>query len=167
MASIAPAPSAAVRRGKELHIPRFAALPPFCINCGAGAHTPWRKKFYWHTPWIFVLVLVNILVYLIVALRVRKQMPLNVPLCDKHHAERKRYNLLGALLTLGALPVGIFIGTAFNAEGFAWLTGFGMFVAGVVFLVLAGRYLRPKKIDEQGGIFTGASEVFLNQLSNG
>jgi hypothetical protein len=169
MASFAPAPNtAAVRRGKELHIPRFSALPPLCVNCGAAAQVPWRKKFYWHTQWIFLLVLLNIVVYLIVALIVRKQMELNVPLCDKHHAERKRYNLLGALFTLGALPVGIFIGTAFNdAEGFAWLTGFGMFVAGVVFLILAGKYLRPKKIDDQGGIFTGASEAFLTQLPNG
>ena len=168
MASIAPAPNtAAARRGKELHIPRFSALPPYCVNCGTAAQVPWRKKFYWHHP-LLLLLIVSPLIYIIVALIVRKQMELNVPLCDRHHAERKRYSLLGALFLLGALPVGIFIGTAFNdAEGFAWLTGFGMFITGVVFHILAGKYLRPKKIDEQGGIFTGASEAFLNQLPNG
>src|SRR5690242_18011661 len=106
MATVAVSSVVATRRGKELLVPRSAALPACCIKCGQPAEKPWRKKFYWHTPWLALLVLLNLLIYIIVAVIVRKNMELNVPLCDRHHADRKRYNLLSILMIVGFIPVG-------------------------------------------------------------
>ncbi len=156
-------PAVASRKGKDLIVPRSASLPAQCVKCGAPASTPWRKKFYWHTPWLALLVVLNLLIYVIVAAIVRKNMELNVPLCDNHHADRKRYKVLGIIMILGCIPVGLALGTYFS-EPLGWITGLLMFFASVVFYFLCGLGFRPMKIDDNGGVFRGACTAFLDLL---
>jgi hypothetical protein len=168
MASFASAPVlGASRSGKKLIIPRGSSLPAQCIKCGSAAQAPWRKTFYWHAPWLYILIFFpGLLIYAIVALIVRKKMELNVPLCDQHHSDRKRYSLIGALMLIGFAPVGLVLGGAFNVDaGWASLVALGMFLVGVVFYSKA-QFLRPSKIDEAGGEFIGANDSFLNALSS-
>ncbi len=146
-------------------VPRGAALPANCVKCGAPAQRPWRKKFYWHHPAIYFIVLFNLLIYVIVALIVRKSMELNVPLCETHHGDRKRYNILAAILLLGFIPAGFGVGQfVSNGEGIGFLIGAIMFIAGLVFWVLASGYIRPTKIDETHGVFASVGEPFLQLL---
>lgn len=159
----APAPTLASRKGKDLYVPRSASLPATCVKCGATATTPWRKKFYWHHPALLFLVLLNILIYAIVAMIVRKQMELNVPLCEGHHADRKRYKLIATLMLVLFIPVGVVLGMYFS-EAMGWITGTVMFLVSMVFYIMMGLGFAPKKIDEAGGIFRGACAAFLNQL---
>lgn len=134
-----------------------------CIKCGAAATTPWRKKFYWHNPALYFLVLLNLLIYAIVAMIVRKQMELNVPLCDSHHADRKRYKLIATLMLVLCIPFGVALGV-YVSEAMGWITGILMFLVSVVFYSLMGLGFAPRKIDEFGGIFRGACAAFLDQL---
>src|SRR5262245_52238987 len=107
MATFAPAQvPAACRRGKQMVVPRGSSLPASCVKCGAPAKTPWRKKFYWHHPAYYITIFAGLLLYAIIVLIARKSMELNVPLCDAHHGERKRYNILAVILMLGAIPAG-------------------------------------------------------------
>jgi hypothetical protein len=157
-------PTVAMRRGKQLIVPRGSSLPAQCIKCGASAVKPWKKKFYWHTPWLYLMILFpGLLIYAIVAVVVRKQMELNVPLCDTHHADRKRNHLLTAIMLIGFIPVGTIVGMSFS-EPLGWMTGTGMFLAGLVFWSMAGLGIRPAKIDEIGGEFKGACTAFLDLL---
>jgi hypothetical protein len=169
MASFTTAPIAgATRSGKKMRVPRGASLPAQCIKCGAPAQTPWRKKFYWHQPWLYILVVFpGLLIYAIVALIVRKNMELNVPLCDIHHSDRKRYNLLAAVMLIGFIPVAVVLATVFNMDGgLASLVGLAMFIVGLVFYSKAS-FLRPTNIDDQSGTFQGADESFLKNLPPG
>jgi FtsH-binding integral membrane protein len=159
----APAPVLASRRAKDLFVPRSASLPPRCVKCGAAAATPWRKKFYWHNQALFLLVLLNVIIYVIVAMIVRKQMELNVPLCDEHHANRKRYKLIATLMLILCIPVGVVLGM-YLSEAMGWITGSLMFVVSIVFYAMTGLGFAPKKIDEAGGVFRGACAAFLDQL---
>ena len=134
-----------------------------CVKCGEPATTPWRKKFYWHTPALALLILLNVLIYAIVAVIVRKQMELNVPLCETHHANRKRYKLIGTLMLVLCVPAGLALGT-YVSEAMGWITGSLMFLVSIVFFVMSGLGFGPKKIDEAGGIFRGACAKFLDQL---
>lgn len=156
-------PAIASRKGKELIVPRAASLPAYCVKCGAPASTPWRKKFYWHNPWLTLLVLLNILIYIVVAVIVRKNMELNVPLCDSHHADRNRYKLLAILMIVGCIPLGFLLGNFFS-ESLGWITGLTMFFASIVFYFLCGLGFRPTKIDDTGGVFRGACTAFLDLL---
>ena len=159
-----PGVAVATRRGKELIVPRNASLPPFCIKCGVSATVPWRKKFYWHNPLLYLMVIFpGLLIYAIVAMIVRKQMELNLPLCETHHADRKRYKLLGTLMILGCIPAGIVLGV-YVSEGLGWATGTLMFLASVVFYVMTNMGIGPRKIDEYGGEFRGACDAFLDKL---
>ncbi len=157
------APALASRRGKDVFVPRSASLPASCIKCGASATKPWRQKFYWHSPWLYLLIFLNLLIYAIVALIVRKQMELNLPLCDAHHQDRKRNRLMALIMILGAIPVGIALGTM-ASEALGWITGVLMFLASVVFYVMSGLGVRATKIDENGGVFRGACAKFLDLL---
>jgi len=164
MVTPALAPAVATRRGKALIVPRTASLPAHCLKCGTPASTPWRKKFYWHPPLLYILILFpGLIIYVIVALIVRKQMELNLPLCETHHADRKRYRLIGWLMLAAFLPLGLVFGF-YVSEPLGWVTGVGMFLASLVFLVLSNLGIGPTKIDEAGGMFRGACQSFLDVL---
>lgn len=106
----------------------------------------------------------GLLIYAIVALIVQKKMELKVPLCDLHHMERKRYNIIGTILLLGCIPLGVVVSTVLDFE---FVVGFLVFfvtiIAGVVFFQMAN-LIKPSKIDNDGAQFTGAGEAFLNLL---
>jgi hypothetical protein len=164
MASYATAPAFASRRGKDLVVPRSASLPANCLKCSVPASTPWRKTFFWHAPWLYIMILFpGLLIYAIVALIIRKRMELNLPLCETHHDDRKRYKLLTTFMLAGFVPVGLVLGI-YVSDTVGWTTGLLMFVLGVVFLQLSSLGLRATKIDETEGVFRGACAEFLNAL---
>jgi hypothetical protein len=166
--SFAPAPTAAIaqRDGERLFLPRFTSLPPNCVKCGRPAEKPFRKKFFWHVPWLYILILFpGVLIYAIVALIVRKSIELDVPICEFHHAERRRYKTIGAVLLLGAIPGGMILNMALGiSEGASWLVGVLSFLAGLVFFGMASSVMSPKLIDDTHAEFGKVSPEFLKLL---
>jgi hypothetical membrane protein len=63
----------------------------------------------------------------------------------------------------GFLPIGLLLGSAVS-EPLGWVTGVGMLLASIVFLILSNLRIAPTKIDDIGGVFRGASPAFLNAL---
>ena len=68
-------------------------------NAPAEGYT---KKFNlsWHHPALYLIVLAGVLIYVIVALIVRKTARVNIPLCPAHRAKRRNIILTG----LGVFP---------------------------------------------------------------
>ena len=67
-----------------------ADLPPRCVKCNAPAEEPVKQRtLYWHTPWLYLLILVSLLIYLIVALIARKGVTLHPGLCTEHRTARR------------------------------------------------------------------------------
>ena len=54
--------------------------PNIRMRCGRPAVLVKSKKFAWHPPWLFVLVLAGVLIYFIVAIVMTKRMTVQVPL---------------------------------------------------------------------------------------
>src|SRR5437899_1798232 len=54
------------------------------MMCGSPATVHENRDFFWHPPWIFVLVLVAILPFVIVSLVLTEKLRVAVPLCAKH-----------------------------------------------------------------------------------
>ncbi len=168
MASYAPAPSAPVAccDGNKLIIPQGAALPTnICIKCGAPANgKPLKKNYYWHSQWIYILIL-SPLIYIIVAMIVRKQQLLYLPLCDEHRARRKRMILIGWGLIAGGIAA-LFAIPALgdNGAGVAILLMFALVIAGIVVIISGANLIRPTFIDASYGSYSGASRAFLDQL---
>jgi hypothetical protein len=66
-----------------------AALPQLCVKCGAPADgKPVVKTFYWHNPAFYLIILAGVLIYVIVAMIVRKSIRVSVPLCAQHAHRR-------------------------------------------------------------------------------
>jgi hypothetical protein len=175
MAGSAPAISAfpIVRQGKQLIIPapppgQPAILPALCIKCGAPADgKPVTRTLYWHNPALYLLVLVSPLIYVIVAIVVRKGMKVCVPLCAQHAQRRSM-----AVTLAWVLPViGIadaFILPQFNVDvGIVALITTVLILTGLIVWVVVSSPLRPRSIDQYRGIFIGCCEIFLQQFPEG
>ncbi len=84
------------RKGKQLVVELGAVFPDRCLKCNAPAEG-FKKRFNvsWHHPALYLLVLLGLLIYVIVALVVRKTARLDIPLCPRHRALRRNLMLAG------------------------------------------------------------------------
>ena len=161
-------PAAASRQGDKLIVPKGAPLPNYCVKCGQPVTgEPFKKTFFWHNPWLFLLVLVNILVYAIVSMILRKRADLALPLCDDHRQRRKNLLIATWVLGLGFIPGGILAGSLIHdsdaAVGVGLLTGFLLLIAAFVTGGMSA-VLRPREITDSSATFSGACEQFLSLL---
>jgi len=175
MASQIPAPAiyAIIRDGNRLIVPnpprnQVVPLPPPCVKCGTPANgKPVNKTFSWHHPALYLLVLAGVLVYLLVAVIVRKSMRMSVPLCARHAQRRSTAVTLSWVIPL----VGVadaFILPRFGIDGgVVALITIVLVVTGIVIWAIVDYPIRPKSIDQYRGIFTGCAEAYLQQFPPG
>ena len=175
MASYIPAPAtyAIIRDGNRLIVPnpprkQMVPLPPPCAKCGAPANgKPVNKTFSWHHPALYLLVLAGVLVYLLVAVIVRKSMRMSVPLCARHAQRRSTAVTLAWVIPL----VGVadaFVLPRFGIDGgVVALITLALVVTGIVIWAIVDYPIRPKSIDRYRGVFTGCAEAYLQQFPPG
>jgi hypothetical protein len=142
-------------------------LPARCVKCGNTPIEPWvRITFSWHHPGYYVL-LISPLLYVIVALIVRKRIKLSIPLCKAHKSIRGKRLWIAAVLLVGCIPLPAALGTYVGndaAEIVAIWLGIGMFVAGLLFFAYAPP-LKATHISSAGAEFKGACQEFLTSLN--
>lgn len=162
---------AITRRGSRLIVPvpppgQSAVLPAVtCIRCGAPAEgKPLTKTYFWHHPALYLIILAGVLIYLIVAVIVRKSIKVAVPLCAQHRQRRS----IGVTLAWVLPVIGIadaFILPQFNVDtGIVVLVVTVLILAGIVIWAVVGSPIRPRKIDQFCGEFTGFCETYLQQF---
>jgi hypothetical protein len=155
--------SGCFRTGKTLVVPYGADLPARCIKCNAPAHMPIKPRdVYWHAQGWYLFFLINPIVYLLIAIFVRKKARLSIALCSEHRAKRTKLLLAG----WGAIFFGI-AGIAVGVGGetpLLALVGTGLALIGLILAVIGARLLLPIRIDAQHVRLNGASEAFLNSL---
>jgi hypothetical protein len=159
-----------VREGDRIIVPRVlgnwagAPLPPACVKCGRPSARPLSRSFYWHAPWVYLLILPGLLFYAIVALATRKRMDLQIPLCASHRS-RRRNQILAAWLLAAAGVGAIFLFGALELDmGIGALVMIALILAGAIMGVLVSSPLRPVRIDDRCGVFKGCAEPFLRQV---
>ena len=57
-------------KDKDLFVPQFGnagvvSLPAVCVKCGQPATVQKKKVYYWHTPWLYLVILAGILVLVV------------------------------------------------------------------------------------------------------
>jgi hypothetical protein len=140
-----------------------ATLPHRCVKCNQPSEPPTReRKVYWHNPWIYLLVLVNLLIYAVVALIVRKKAVIAPGLCATHKARRRiGVALAWTLLAAGFVLVSVGFGQGSPNAGFG---GIAVLLAAALAAVYLSRILRPQRIDSQYVRLRGCGTEFLESL---
>jgi hypothetical protein len=151
------------REGDLVVLTPSGDLPPRCVKCNADAEHPVKERtVYWHTPWLYVLILVSILIYLIVALIARKSARVSPGLCGEHRKQRNNVivgSLLAALIGIGLLVFGIS-----NSNGGVGLLGGFTILGAIIFGMIKGRLVYATRIDTNRISLKGCGEAFLASL---
>jgi hypothetical protein len=151
------------REGKWVVVKTGSDLPPRCIICNAAVTTPIKRKtVYWHSPWLYLLILLNILVYVIVGLIFRKTFKVSAGLCKLHAAKRKK-----RILTFSGIGVASFVVAVllFSREiaGVA-IVFFVLALILLLFAAIVARTVYPREITKEYARLGGCKEPFLASL---
>jgi len=150
------------RDGSTLVMSKDAQLPDRCVKCNAFTNGRLRRKFSWHHPAIYILIAVGLLIYLIVAMFVRKRAIVDLGLCDEHRAKRRTYIWITWLLALGGVA-GFVLAIAAN-DGIPALIGVLLLFTAIVFGVITTRVAYPSRIDDRFVWLKGVNAEYLNQF---
>jgi hypothetical protein len=112
--------------------------PDVCMSCGEPASVKRVKTFRWNPGWVYLLIIVGLLPFLIVALIMSWQRRVCTPFCDRH-AGYWRFRMtfvLGGLLAIVAAIIAVVISAPEDWPAPSWLKATWAGVAIVAFLWL-------------------------------
>jgi len=151
------------RHKKTIVMGKNASLPDRCVKCNAPATTKRLKKnLYWHSPVVYILVLVNILIYALVATLVRKKAKIDIPLCKKHSSRRKICILVTWVLSLTSIA--LIIGGIATEIWILVTIGTLLFVGGMIYAAIVTPVISTRKIDKEYIWLNGVCKEFLDTL---
>jgi len=153
------------REDQFLVVRRGCHLPDRCVRCNAPAVVPMKSsKFYWHSPWLYLTILIGLWLYIIIALIVRQKTEVTWGLCDEHARLRKRHYLIAGGSALTAIALFFVAANVDGASALGWL-GALLLVVALCWAVVGPRVLVPVRIDGGLARFKGAGPAFLYSLS--
>jgi hypothetical protein len=161
-----PALSAAWRSGRDLVVPVAASLPERCVKCNAPVQEDGRmaRRFEWFHPLLYLLLIINLLVFIIVMLVVRKKALVELSVCREHRARRYRHLTVAwclGLIGFATLIFAIFAGPGNNSLALAMIAIAFMLIGGIYGLFL-GRILVARRIRDGYVWLRGADPGFLD-----
>lgn len=135
------------REGDLIVIPvRGAAFPDRCVMCNEPAVKRLKRRLFWHPQGYYALIFVGWVIYVIVAMIVRKRAEFEVGLCERHSARRRNGILIGWLGSALCLVAGIALAQSVPALAIAFGVGFFACVVAGAMMV---RIVTAKRIDKQ------------------
>ncbi len=149
-------------------------LPDVCMVCGEEATVTKAKKMSWCPPWVGILILGPIPIYIIVALLMTKRTTVQAPLCDAHqgHWFNRLMINLGTLFVCTVIGAGgafaiiaLTQGGANDVNGLACFLPIVMFLIWIIVLVILQQTaIRPKEITDREIVLTGVCQEFVNAV---
>ncbi len=138
-------------------------FPDRCVKCNAPANGFRLKRvLYWQHPAYYLLFLVNLLVLLIVILIVRKKAIVQIGLCERHRARRKRGVIVGWSSLAGCVI--LIVSAVVLSSGRAAVAGGLLLLAGGIYAAVAANTVTAAKITKENVWITGCKEDFLAVL---
>ena len=150
------------RNGAKLVMSRDAELPPRCVKCNVPTHLRLKRKLSWHHPALYLIILVALLIYFIVAMVLRKSATVEIGLCDEHQAKRRRNVWITVTLVIVGL-LGFVFAIGFE-DGMYLLMAFGALIAAMIYGIAVARVVAPAKIDDRFVWLTGVNKQYLDEL---
>ena len=163
------------REGKRVFLPDGADLPHRCIRCGEAAEPQRRpRKLYWYHPaWNLLIIPILFVAWpiaLIIALAVRKSLPIHPVLCPQHQKQMRWlfWGVPAIVLVLMLLPfTALFIPSLSNYFSSDFIAmWYSSIIAFSLIFAIATSPLRPRlvKVTEDYNILKNFGRGFLNTL---
>ena len=153
------------RAGPLLVMLKDAELPDRCVKCNAPAEgRRLRRNLSWHPPAWYLLLLFNILIYVIVALIIRKTARIEVGLCADHRSRRRRAIAVGWISSLAGL--GLIIAGAGAENGWLALFGVAALLFGLIFGIVGAQPVVPARIDDHYVWLKKVHPDYLNSIGD-
>lgn len=150
------------RKNSVLIMTRHALLPNGCIKCNEPVKRKLKRDLSWHHPALYLTVFVGPLVYVLLALILRKKATIEVGLCENHSALRTRNIMI--TWALGLLSVGsFFLASRLEDLTFAEI-GVMLILSTAVYGIVKVRVVIPTKIDENLIWLKGFDRNYLANL---
>jgi hypothetical protein len=158
--------AAAWRDGALIACSTNAVLPSHCCaKCGRPADgKPLRKRFTWHPGAYYLLILIGVLIYLIVALIVSKKATVVIPLCSQHRKRRSTMILTAWLLLAAGIGAMFYAFSLRNVPAELILGGIGAMLVSAIVAIVGTQTISPKRIDDFYAWYRGASREYLAGL---
>lgn len=150
------------REDKTLVVSKDAVLPDRCVKCNAVTTSRLKRKLSWHHPAIYLIILVAVLIYAIVAMVLRKKATIEVGLCEEHKAQRRTFIWISLLVALGGL--GGFVLAIIAEDGTPAFIGLLLLVAAIIFGARSTRVVYAQKIDDRFVWLRGVNADYLDQF---
>jgi hypothetical protein len=151
------------REGKKVVAHTQTTLPARCYKCNQEVTSPpLTRKLYWHPVGWYLLIFINIIIYAIIAMIIRKRATLEIYLCE-HHVQRRKYFIIGGWTGAVLGIFGTFAGIIFNV-GWVTVTGILLLIAATIVGVVGAQYVRPTRIKGDTVWLSGSGKDFLASL---
>ena len=150
------------RSGKLLVMHKNAVLPDRCVKTNkptSGVRL--KRKLYWHHPALYLLVLVNVLLYAIVALCVRKNAKIEIGVTQEILTQRKKAIFAAWICCLGGIALFIFGVANLDSHGIFLLFGVILFLAGLIWGAVKTPVVSPARIDTDYVWLKGVNPNYL------
>lgn len=143
------------RDGKGVVLRPGGTLPPRCVKCNEPAAQPMQpRKVYWHHWAWYLLVFVNIVIYAVVALIIRRKADVTYGVCARHRMRRRMFICIGVGgVVLGALAIAV-------DPAVGMIVALAALVAGL----FGSRLAYPTRITKEEVRLAGCNEAFLDSL---
>lgn len=154
------------RDGELLVMAKVARLPSRCLKCNEPATYRLKRSLAWHNKWLFLLIVFpSWIVYLIVALIVRKTAKVEFPICEEHRIQRLRgIAIAWALFLAGVVLIVVGADDSRPDLGFLILIGIVMILFGLIFGLIRGRVVPTQRIDDTHVWLKKVSPLYLAEL---
>ena len=153
--------------GRFLVMHKQAALPDRCLKSNVPTQDRLKRSLYWHHPLVYLVLLINIIVYAIVATIVRKTAVLHIPLAQKYKRLRRRNMLIAWLLVFAGIACLVF-GAALSSPQNSGIALFilcpVLIITGALWGIFGCRVVYAKKIDDHFIWLGGVCDEFREQF---
>lgn len=160
-------------RGDTMIFHKAAVFPDICLKSGKPAGgSRFRQKLNWFPPWIYVMILVALLIYIILVAVFNKTATIDVAVLPEFKKRRRTLIAIGASAMVASL-VGFFGAVAWmistdpdvNPLAVVLLLGsIFFFVASWIYLVWVPRMFKVQKITDNYVYLRGIHPDVIRQL---
>ncbi|MDP1561782.1 MAG: hypothetical protein Q8M16_10320 [Pirellulaceae bacterium] len=155
------------RQGNLLVMDKRAPLPPRCVKSNVPTQRTLKRSLSWHHPMIFISILAGLLIYVILALVLRKTATIYIGLSDEWFAKRRMAIFVGwttVLASIGMFVAALALSDRTNNLIILLPISVLVFLIGAFYGLIGSRMVSPKKITETHVWLKGVHPDFLAEL---